>query len=150
MDDHLHDVPDPVFELLEYAAARALQPLTVALERDGSYPSISDLLIQLDRARRAMARGGLSGLMLLFRCRVASERLTDLAFEAYLAKLLVEPDARERFLADREGRPYGRACVRSRRTRLRGLTGKVLAMAARSLLISGGSGLAGIDSDVRC
>ena len=57
LDDHLHDVPDPVYELLEAVAARAPQPLTVIIERDGNFPSIDSLLAQLDRARQAVARG---------------------------------------------------------------------------------------------
>jgi uncharacterized protein (UPF0276 family) len=57
LDDHLHDVPDPVYELLEEVASRALQELTVIIERDGNFPSIASLLAQLDRARRAVARG---------------------------------------------------------------------------------------------
>lgn len=57
LDDHLHDVPDPVYALLEEVAARALQPLTVILERDGDYPAIECLLQQLDRARGALAAG---------------------------------------------------------------------------------------------
>jgi uncharacterized protein (UPF0276 family) len=57
LDDHQHDVPDPVYELLEEVAARAPQPLTVILERDGKFPSIDALLAQLDRARYAVAAG---------------------------------------------------------------------------------------------
>ena len=57
LDDHLHDVPDPVYDLLEAVAARAPQPLTVIIERDGNFPSIESLLAQLDRARQAVARG---------------------------------------------------------------------------------------------
>lgn len=57
LDDHLHDVPDPVYKLLEYVAARASQPLTVILERDGKYPPMPDLLAQIERARRAVAAG---------------------------------------------------------------------------------------------
>lgn len=57
LDDHLHDVPDPVYELLAEVAVRAPQPLTVILERDGNFPSIEMLLVQLDRAREAVARG---------------------------------------------------------------------------------------------
>jgi len=57
LDDHLHDVPDPVFLLLEELAARAPGPLTVVLERDGRYPPFAHLLAELDRARRALARG---------------------------------------------------------------------------------------------
>jgi uncharacterized protein (UPF0276 family) len=57
LDDHLHDVPDTVYELLEEVAARTPQSLTVILERDGNFPSIESLLAQLDRARRTVARG---------------------------------------------------------------------------------------------
>ena len=57
LDDHLHDVPDPVFALLEEVASCVAQPLTVIIERDGEYPPIEHLVEQLERARRAMARG---------------------------------------------------------------------------------------------
>lgn len=57
LDDHLHDVPDPVYDLLEEVAARAPQPLTIILERDGNFPSIESLLAELDRARKATSRG---------------------------------------------------------------------------------------------
>ncbi len=57
LDDHLHDVPDPVYALLEHVAARTSNPLTVILERDGNYPPMLDLLTQLDRAREAVERG---------------------------------------------------------------------------------------------
>jgi uncharacterized protein len=57
LDDHLHDPPDPVYELLAKLAEKCPNPLTVILERDGSYPPMADLLAQLDRARRAMAEG---------------------------------------------------------------------------------------------
>lgn len=57
LDDHLHDVPDPVYQLLAELAALTSQPLTVILERDGAYPEIDVLLRQLDRAREALAIG---------------------------------------------------------------------------------------------
>jgi uncharacterized protein (UPF0276 family) len=57
LDDHLHDVPDPVYDLLAELAARTARPLTVILERDGAYPPIEQLLRQLDRAREALATG---------------------------------------------------------------------------------------------
>jgi uncharacterized protein (UPF0276 family) len=37
--------------------ARVAKPLTVILEQDGNYPSMEDLLAQLDRARDALAKG---------------------------------------------------------------------------------------------
>ena len=57
LDDHLHDVPDPVYALLAELAARVPHPLTVILERDGNYPRIESLLAQLDLAREAVALG---------------------------------------------------------------------------------------------
>jgi uncharacterized protein len=57
LDDHLHDVPDPVFVLLEEAAALSPKPLTVILERDGGYPSMDCLLSQIEQARQALTRG---------------------------------------------------------------------------------------------
>jgi uncharacterized protein (UPF0276 family) len=57
LDDHLHDVPDPVFALLAEVGRRAPQPLTVILERDGRYPAIDHLLAELDCAREALERG---------------------------------------------------------------------------------------------
>jgi hypothetical protein len=40
LDDHLHDPPDPVYDLLAQLAENCPNPLTVILERDGSYPPI--------------------------------------------------------------------------------------------------------------
>lgn len=57
LDDHLHDVPDPIFALLEALAARTVVPLDVVIERDGNYPPIGSLLAELDAARAAVARG---------------------------------------------------------------------------------------------
>jgi len=57
LDDHLHAVPEAVFTLLESVAARAPQPLTVILERDGCFPPIEELLDEVSRARACVARG---------------------------------------------------------------------------------------------
>jgi uncharacterized protein (UPF0276 family) len=57
LDDHLHDVPHPVYALLRHVAANSPNPLTVILERDGAYPAINDLLAQLDLARDAVIAG---------------------------------------------------------------------------------------------
>jgi uncharacterized protein (UPF0276 family) len=57
LDDHLHPVPDPVYDLLAEVAATSTEPLTVILERDGEYPPMADLLAELDAARVAIARG---------------------------------------------------------------------------------------------
>jgi len=57
LDDHLHDVPEAVYDFLEYVGTKTSHPLTVILERDGRYPPIEVLLNQLDRARDALRRG---------------------------------------------------------------------------------------------
>jgi uncharacterized protein (UPF0276 family) len=57
LDDHLHDVPSVVFELLCELGCLAPQPLTVIIERDGRFPPIARLLEQLDLARTALAAG---------------------------------------------------------------------------------------------
>lgn len=57
LDDHLHETPQPVYELLSEVAARTEQPLTVILERDGAYPEMPLLLRELEMARTAMAIG---------------------------------------------------------------------------------------------
>lgn len=57
LDDHLHDVPVPVYDLLRAAGACAPRPLTVILERDGLYPPMQELLAQLRTARNALAEG---------------------------------------------------------------------------------------------
>lgn len=57
LDDHLHDTPDVVFDMLKWVAARGQRPLTVVLERDGDYPPIGALVAELDRARLAIAEG---------------------------------------------------------------------------------------------
>jgi uncharacterized protein (UPF0276 family) len=57
LDDHLHDVPPAVFELLRELGRLAPQPLTVIIERDGRHPPMARLLEQLDDARAALAAG---------------------------------------------------------------------------------------------
>jgi uncharacterized protein len=57
IDDHIHDPPAAVYELLEVLAFKVSQPLTVIVERDGHYPDFSALLGQIVRARAALALG---------------------------------------------------------------------------------------------
>ena len=57
LDDHLHDIPPPVYNLLEYVGEIVSRPLIVILERDGRYPPMERLLGQLDFARDALRRG---------------------------------------------------------------------------------------------
>lgn len=108
LDDHLHDVPDAVYELLTHVAARASQPITVILERDGKYPPIEILLAQLDRARAALAQGRASRTnttALAPTVPLAPADAPGNSFEAFLANIYVDESARERFLAD----PHGEA-----------------------------------------
>ena len=57
LDDHLHDVPDPVYDLLEIVGESVPHPIDVVLERDGAFPPFPRLLEQLERARAALGRG---------------------------------------------------------------------------------------------
>jgi uncharacterized protein (UPF0276 family) len=50
LDDHLHAVPDPLYELL---GAVADEKSIVVIERDGSYPPFDELLGEVRRARAA-------------------------------------------------------------------------------------------------
>lgn len=57
LDDHVHDVPAIVFELLEYVAARCPNPMMVIIERDGRYPDFEVLLEQVRQAKLALHKG---------------------------------------------------------------------------------------------
>ena len=61
VDDHRHDVPADVFELLTLVGALAPQPLTIVLERDGDFPPFEEMLLELERARVALAAGRRAG-----------------------------------------------------------------------------------------
>lgn len=62
LDDHLHPVPVEVFALLETLAQHCPQPLTVVLERDGRYPPLDALLMEVAQAREVVARGRQAGM----------------------------------------------------------------------------------------
>jgi uncharacterized protein len=105
LDDHRHDVPEAVYQLLTEVGALTAHPLTVILERDGSYPPFAELLRQLERAREALAEGRLRTVAQA----VAHEPLPEAAvglqrparmLEAFLARLYVDGETRRRFLAD--------------------------------------------------
>jgi uncharacterized protein len=57
LDDHLHDVPGPVFDALRALGASGAPSLTVILERDDAWPGMAPLLAELERARAALAEG---------------------------------------------------------------------------------------------
>ncbi len=106
LDDHLHDVPDPVYALLAEVARRVPGPLTVVLERDGRYPPFDQLRAELARARAALQAGRASRTAVVAP-RVPSGQTVPPAAapfgsagaEALLARLYVDADARARFLA---------------------------------------------------
>jgi len=110
LDDHLHDVPDPVYALLEMIGRRTHRPLTVILERDGNFPSMECLLGELRRARLALAAGreALCGTSPsrtrdeghAQRTGKADDCGTLQQVESFLAKIYIDRSAREAFLAD--------------------------------------------------
>jgi uncharacterized protein (UPF0276 family) len=57
LDDHLHNVPEKVFELLTHLARQTPQDLSILIERDGEFPAIEILLDQLHTARQAVRAG---------------------------------------------------------------------------------------------
>ena len=134
LDDHQHDVPDPVYKLLEYVAARAPQPLTVMLERDGSYPAMGDLLAQLEQARVTMARGRAARVAPAALAELPRDvaRLTDPAFEEFFARVLVESADRERFLADPRSEALRAGLSVAQADALERIDREGLVMAARS------------------
>jgi uncharacterized protein (UPF0276 family) len=105
LDDHLHDVPDPVYALLEELASRYPQPLTVILERDGAYPPMAALLDQLARARAALERGRARADHLPPAAPPAAAPPATAAPlpEDLLARIYVDPLQRAEVLADPHG-----------------------------------------------
>ena len=57
VDDHRHDVPAAVYDLLAEASSRAAGAWTVVLERDGDFPPVAAPLVELDRVRAAVRAG---------------------------------------------------------------------------------------------
>ncbi|HLV85537.1 MAG TPA: DUF692 family protein [Candidatus Sulfotelmatobacter sp.] len=101
LDDHLHPVPDAVFEMLEELAALAPQPLTVVLERDGAYPPMPDLLLELQLARAAMRRGRdrRSSAVPICGSVLGSSRGSSARLQALLAGIYVDDLLRKNFLS---------------------------------------------------
>lgn len=86
LDDHKHPVPDPVFGLLAFVAARAPQRLTVILERDGAFAGVGPLLAELAAARAAVARGRACPVEFKQRFSGAVSESTGVADQAALAE----------------------------------------------------------------
>jgi hypothetical protein len=96
LDDHLHPVPDDVYDLLAYVDA---PDATVILERDGNYPAIDELLAELARAAACVPvvpRGAVSTPPPVASNAAAGEA----ALQAFLATLYVDDAARTRYIAD--------------------------------------------------
>ena len=95
LDDHLHDVPDAVYDLLAMLAELCPNPLTVIIERDGHFPEFEIMLDQLRRARAAVAAGRAA------RAAARNGRRLSLStadVEAFLARLYTDEDFLARFL----------------------------------------------------
>ena len=116
VDDHLHDVPDPVYTLLEIVGQLVPHSLDVVLERDGALPAFEQMLSQVEVARAALARGRAarsdSAAMAPARethgptpdrSRVSAPgnevaRRAAVDFEAFLARVYTDARMRARFL----------------------------------------------------
>jgi uncharacterized protein len=106
LDDHLHAVPEPVYALLTELGARAPQPLSVVLERDGAYPAFDELLAELERARQALHEGRCRAVtpvpVLSPRFEPVRSREQAQALERFLARLYTDEPTRCGFLQSPE------------------------------------------------
>jgi uncharacterized protein (UPF0276 family) len=112
LDDHLHDVPDPVYGLLKEVARRSPRSLTVILERDGAYPPMAELLAELERAREALREGRASAAPQAEAAPAPSRQAEAQEVgidEALLARLYTDAAARARFLAEPRSADIDRA-----------------------------------------
>ncbi|MBL8360291.1 MAG: DUF692 domain-containing protein [Rubrivivax sp.] len=106
LDDHVHDVPPPVYALLEQLAARVPGPLDVVIERDGRYPAFDVLLGQIDAARAALVRGRArahaAAVLDPMPAEIADAEATAAVsrLEPCLARLYADPAALDGWLAD--------------------------------------------------
>lgn len=57
LDDHVHDVPMVVFDLLEAVGRKTANNLMVIIERDGRYPEFEALMGQIRQAKRSLQKG---------------------------------------------------------------------------------------------
>jgi uncharacterized protein len=103
LDDHIHDVPASVFELLRVLGMCAPQALDVIIERDGAYPDFDSLLAQVRTARRVLNEG---------RCmpqpwqavapptKPPTTHANSQSIESALARLFTDSTELQTFLAD--------------------------------------------------
>lgn len=57
LDDHIHDIPETVYSLLEYLGENTSQSLNIVIERDGNFPDFNELLTQLNKAKKHLKNG---------------------------------------------------------------------------------------------
>lgn len=57
LDDHLHDIPEEIYNLLTIVAEKCPNDLTVIIERDGCFPSFNHILFQLNKSKLAIQKG---------------------------------------------------------------------------------------------
>jgi uncharacterized protein (UPF0276 family) len=57
LDDHVHDVPMVVFDLLEAVGRKTANNLMVIIERDGRYPDFEALMRQVRQAKQSLQHG---------------------------------------------------------------------------------------------
>jgi len=136
LDDHLHPVPDAVFCMLEELAALTPHALTVVLERDGAYPPMDDLLLELQLARAAMRRGrerqSQSATKAANPARNAGSGANSARLESLLARIYVDEPLRASFFAAPEEFARRHALNVEDAAALASIDRTGLAMAARS------------------
>jgi uncharacterized protein (UPF0276 family) len=102
LDDHLHDVPEIVYDLLREVGRRVPQTISVILERDGEYPAMEHLLGEIRRLRLVLAEGRVGRDSVTERkaalTSITHNVETTAAFEAFLARIYVDADLRRLLL----------------------------------------------------
>ncbi len=106
LDDHLHAVPEAVYSLLTELGARAPRPLSVILERDGSYPAFGELLVEIERARAVLAEGRRRAVTepaaAIQYCEPHARSDAAQALERFLVRLYTDEPTRRGFLQSPE------------------------------------------------
>ena len=128
LDDHLHAVPDPVYELLALVPEHA----TVILERDGNYPPIGELLAELSRSAVALATASERTPTSLPMPRRPLAVANATALLDFLARLYTDVEARERFAKNAFGEARGAGFTDDEAADLASMSQEDLALAARS------------------
>lgn len=132
----LHPVPDAVFSMLEELAVLAPQPLTVVLERDGAYPPMDDLLLELQLARGAMRRGrerqSQTTARPKSRVKIACAGARSARLETLLAPIYLDEPMRAGLLASPEQFAHSHDLIAEEAAALASIDRTGLAMAVQS------------------